>query len=108
MSIGVRAQAEPLRSFNTATFTGSYQAFGTPFVNPIRIIKITNVSNTNATISFDGTNDHELVPSNSFVLYDFSANREVGNQLELAALTQVYIKGAVGVGSVYLSAYYAV
>jgi hypothetical protein len=73
----------------------------------MRVIKITNNSNVLVTISIDGINDNEVLPANSFLLIDFSANRETGNGWELPANTQFYVKGAAGVGLVYLSVYYA-
>lgn len=103
----IRVQAETLRTFNSATFTGSYQTFGSVFSHSIRIMKIQNTSNVSATISLDGINDHDIVPANSFVLYDFSSNKETGGAFSFPASSQIYIKGSAGVGTIYLSAYYA-
>ena len=106
----IRVQIETLRSVNSTAFNGTYQALGSPLSNPARIIKIVNNSNVLVTISDDGVNDKEILPANSFVLLDFSSDRETGNQFSMAANTQIWVKGAAGGGNaglVYLSVYYA-
>jgi len=108
--LDIRVQIETLRSVDSATFTGSYQAIGTPLTHPARIIKLVNNSNVLVTISDDGVTDKEILPSNSFVLLDFSSDRETGNQFSMAANTQIWVKGAAGganSGLIYLSVYYA-
>lgn len=104
--LSIRMFPEALRTFNSATFTGSYQAMGVPLANSIRLVKWTNTANVNVTISWDGVNDHEILPAGSFVLLDVSSNREVANQFEIQNGLQFYVKGSAGIGSVYMSAYY--
>jgi hypothetical protein len=106
-NVQLRILPETLRSRDSATFTGSYQTLGSVLSNTSRLLKITNNSDVDVTISWDGTNDHEFVPSGSFVLLDFCSNRAWDAQLVAAAQTQFYIKGSAGTGSVYLSTYYA-
>lgn len=106
-----RILPEALRSINSSTFTGSYQTVGTAFANPIRIMKITNNSTKDVTVSWDGTNDHDYVPAGSFVLIDVCTNRDENSSagaLFIALGTQIYVKGSAGTGSVYLSCYYGV
>jgi|SRR5690606_10402960 len=93
----------PLISVDSATFTGSYIAFGTGFTYPVRILHIVNNSDQNATISFDGgTTDHLLIPAGSFVLYDFGTNKgESAPVLELKKGSPMVIKGSAGTGLVY-------
>lgn len=97
---------DAIRSIDSATFTGSYQAVGTKLTNPTRIIKFTNNSTVLVTVSWDGTNDHEILPAGSFVLLDVSSDRETSNIFEIGANTQFYVKGAAGTGLVYISTYY--
>lgn len=97
---------DPLRSINSASFTGSYQAVGTPLTNGARIIKFNNLSNVTATLSWDGVNDHEILPTNSFVLLDISAARENAQFFEVQSGTQFYVKGSAGTGLFYISVYY--
>src|SRR5579864_2786085 len=101
--LDVRIHPDTLRSRDSSTFSGSYQTLGTPLPYNSRLIKFTNNSNQSVTISWDGINDHEFVPSNSFVLLDISTNRETANHFDVPANTQFYVKGTAGVGSIYLS-----
>lgn len=105
--IKVRIRPETLRSRDSSTFTGSYQTLGSALDNPCRIIKITNDSDQDILISWDGTNDHEYIPASSFLLLDFSSNRAGQSLLAVAEGTQFYVQGSSGTGSVYLSSYYA-
>lgn len=93
----------PLISVNSATFTGSYIAFGSGFTYQVRILHIVNHSNVDVTISFDGgTSDHIFIPAGSFVLYDFGTNKgESAPALELSKGSPMMIKAAAGVGLVY-------
>lgn len=97
----------PLRSIDSSTFTGSYQALGSTLPNASRIIKITNNSTVLITISWDGVNDHEILPPNSFLLLDVSSNKEVSSICEIPQGTQFLVKASAGTGLVYLSSYFA-
>lgn len=103
----LRIFPETLRSIDSATFTGSYQTLGTVLSFPSRVLKITNDSNTDITLSWDGVNDHEFIPAGSFILLDFTANAVSDSTLVAVAGTQFYVKGSVGTGGVYLSSYFA-
>lgn len=98
-----RAKFEALRSIDSATFTGSYQALGSAFSNPVRILHIINKSDQNVTISTDGgVTDNIYVPANFFSLYDFGANKGTSSDaLELPASMGLLIKGTAGTGLVY-------
>lgn len=99
---------DSLRSIDSATFTGSYQAVGTKLSNPTRIVKFTNNSTKDVTLSWDGSTDHEYLPAGSFLLLDVSSDRETANIFEIGANTQFYVKGSAGTGSFYISTYYGV
>ena len=98
---------DTLRSRDSATFTGSYQTLGGVTTQILRIIKITNNSNVLVTVSWDGTNDHDILPAGSFILLDVMSDRDQNNGFAIPEQTQFYVKGAAGTGSVYLSAYFA-
>lgn len=98
---------ETIRSIDSATFTGSYQALGTPITNPSFILKIVNNSNKDVTVTSDGVHDHDFVPANSFVLYDMSKYGIPTTQF-LPQGTQISVKGSAGTGSVYLVTLYNV
>lgn len=97
---------DTLRSIDSASFTGNYQALGTPLSNGARIVKFTNASSVTVTISWDGVNDNEILPANSFVLLDVSSNKENSQYIEVKMGTQFYAKGSSGTGNLYLSVYY--
>lgn len=97
---------DAIRSIDSATFTGNYQTVGTVLTRGARIIKFTNLSNVTVTLSWDGVNDHEILPTNSFVLIDVSGAKENAQFLEVQMGTQFYAKGSAGTGSFYISVYY--
>jgi hypothetical protein len=108
MAYSNRLAWETLRSVDSATLAGSYVNLGTPLVHPSYILKLVNNSNVTITISIDGINDMDVAPANSFWLYD---EGKVGRDGAFPAMpegTQVMIKGAAGVGSVYLVSQYII
>jgi|SRR6478736_7833278 len=107
---GTKAVYEPIRSIDSSTFTGSYQAIGTPITNPSSILKIVNNSNRLVTISTNGVDDDDILPAGAFTLYDISSDAQAvagGANLRFPANTQFYAKGiAGGTGLVYLVTIY--
>ena len=97
-----------LQTIDSSTFTGSYQALGSAFSAPVRILKISNNSDKNITISWDGSTDHDFVPAQSFVLYDFGTQRgNAAPAMDAAKGIQISVKGTTGTGLVYLAAFAA-
>ena len=95
-----RLRWETLRSINSATLTGGYDALGTPLLNPGFIVKLVNNSTVLVTVSIDGSTDIDVCPAGSFFLYDeFN---------DLPAGTQFYVKGSAGTGLIYLAVQYHV
>lgn len=96
-----RATWEPLRSIDSATFTGSFQAVGTPLAFPSFICKMVNNSDRLVTVSINGTTAIDVCPAGSFWLYD--------EYDSLPAGTQIFVSGlAGGTGLVYLATQYHV
>ena len=109
MGFAVRVLPETLRTINSATFTGSYQALGTALSHNVLLVKITNNSTVGITVSWDGVNDHDFVPAGSFVLYDITANKpQQSPGLFIGKGTVFYVKAAAGVGTVYITTLYGV
>lgn len=106
-SEGSRIFPGTLQNIDSATFTGSYQTLAT-LAFPARIFKITNNSNVDVTVSWNATNDHEFVPAKGFVLIDCAANHQTSGIFSIPKGTVISVKGAAGIGLVYLSYYYAV
>ncbi len=108
MSYTQRLAWETLRTIDSATFTGSYQALGTPLVYPSYICKLVNNSTVLVTISIDGINDVDVAPANSFWLYDEGKVGIAGAFPALPAGTQIYVKGSAGTANVYLVSQYII
>ena len=99
----------PLTSIDSATFTGAYQllsaAAGLPF--PVIMLHIVNNSTVSITISYDGTNDHDFLLSDTDRQLEFQTNAQPNGFVAcLAQGTKIYVKGSAGVGLVYLSGWY--
>ncbi len=104
-----RAQWAKLQSFDTATASGTYQAFGLPLPQPGALVKIINTSTVSVTISDDGVNDKDIFPTSApACIYDFGSDAQgcaANERMALAAGTQLSIKatgGSAGTGLVYL------
>lgn len=105
MAYTTRIAWETLRSIDSATFTGSYQALGTPLAQPSYICKLVNNSTVLVTISIDGINDVDIAPAGSFWLYD--EYKGIVREF-LPKGTQFYVKGSAGTGLVYLVSQYLI
>jgi len=108
MAYTQRLAWETLRSIDSATFTGSYQALGTPLLYPSYILKMVNNSTSLVTISIDGVNDMDVAPASSFWLYDEGKVGLASAFPAMPAGTQVMVKAAAGTGSVYLVSQYII
>lgn len=108
MSSTNRIAWETLRSIDSATFTGSKQAVGTPLAFPSYILKMVNNSTSLVTVSIDGINDVDVAPASSFWLYDEGKVALSASSPALPKGTQIYVTGSAGTGSVYLVSQYIV
>jgi hypothetical protein len=104
-SIIVRLDA--IRSFSSASMTGSYQQVGTALGHPTRLLKMVNNTTQDIAVSFDGTTDNDFVPANGFCLYDMTTNKTAqGGYFSFAIGTKIYVKGTAGTGTFYIMAVY--
>lgn len=107
INLAVRLYPEPIRSLAFGSISGTYAGIGTPFVNPSRITYIVNTTDVLLTFSFDGINDHFVIPSQAYLLIDISSNASItGGAFNIAANQRIYVKGAPGSGTVYLSTFF--
>ena len=108
MGIKNTVKAIAMTSIDSATFTGDYQvisAAGLP--KSCQIVRISNVSNRNITISYDGVADNDYLVAGAVLQLPFQSNSQSPNYCaKLAVGTKVYVKGTAGTGLVYLSGYY--
>lgn len=108
MGITGRIAWETLRTIDSSTLTGSYQALGTPLAHPSFICKLVNNSTVLVTISIDGTTDIDVAPASSFWLYDEGKAGFNSAYPSLPEGTQFYVKGSAGAGSIYLATQYII
>ncbi len=109
--IAIRWRPETLRTLAFGSITANYVAVGAVLANPISSYKISNDTDVNLLISYDGVNDHEFIASNSFILFDIGANKSTRAEgLFLSQGDRIFVKqevGAASSGTVYFSAYFA-
>lgn len=106
----IRIQFEEIRSVAFGDISGAFVAIGNPFEHPIRVVKVVNTTNAEVIISYDGLTEHDVLPSGSFTLYDWCANKSdpAGGAFQ-AVGTQVWVlsDGSPSSGNVYVVAAYA-
>jgi len=106
----VRIRYEDLRSLGFASITGSYATVGTAFVNPVRILKVTNTTDVNILVSFDGVGDQDIVAANSAYVYDYTANKSTQSGFaEQSAGERIYVKAESDLptlGNIYVTIIY--
>ena len=105
-SLGVRVTWETLRSIDSATLTGAYQAIGTPLAHNCFLVKFINEAGNDVTISTNGVTDMDVCPAENFFLYDIGANASREGGISIAKGTQFYVKGTASTGLIYLVALY--
>lgn len=107
----IRVRYEPLRSTAFGDITTGYEGVGLPFANPVRILKVTNLTDKDILVSFDGITDHDVVAANGFFLYDYSSNRSnTAGLLEQPQGDRIYIKAEdtlPTIGTLYVTIVYA-
>ena len=107
----VRVRYEPLRSSGFASITGSYTSVGLPFSNPVRILKVTNLTDVDIFVSLNGVDNHDIVAAKGFFLYDYSSNKSSSaGLLEQPQGDRIYVKAESflpSVGNLYVTVVYA-
>lgn len=110
-SRGIRVIPDALRSSAFGAIGAGYTAIGAVFLNPIRIISFKNLTNQTLIFSYDGVTDHEILPSESGLVLDFTANSAYGAFPFIASGTTVFVKHngvAPTAGEAAVSAYYCI
>lgn len=105
----LRIYPEPLRSIDSGTLSNVYMGIGTPLEFPARVFQIQNTTDVDVLISWDGINDHQIIPSASFTLIDISANKVNDQGWYVTAGQRFYAKEAStpsSNGAVYLTVFY--
>ncbi len=109
-NLAIQIWPEAMRSINSGDLTGTYMGIGSATLNATRVYWIQNNTDVLLTFSWDGVNDHFVLPDDSFFLLDCSSNKSnVGGVLSVPAGTRTYVKainGAPTKGSVNLAIFY--
>ena len=108
MSYGIKLLPDTLRTVAFGAIGVGYTAIGAHFNHPMRIISIKNLTNATLLFSFDGVTDHEVVPSEVGIVWDFCTNRVSTAGAFIGVGTTIYVKqsGVPTSGSVYVSCFY--
>ncbi len=69
---------EPMRSIDSATFSGAYQAVGTPLAHSSVMLIFVNNSSVIVTVSWDGMNDAFPLLPGATVIMDENSNASTG------------------------------
>ena len=95
--------AIPMTSYDVAGFDGSFKVINaTGLDEACDILRITNDSDVDVTISYDGTNDHDFCLLGQVLQLEAPIGRS-----NWAKGTKVYVDGnAQGTGDIYLAGYY--
>lgn len=110
-NLAVRLYPETLRSLAFGSIGAGYAAVGTSFANPARILILQNLTDTSMFFSFDGTNNHFILPSGGQMIIDCTTNRTaVAGTAAIAQGTIVYVKQvtAPSLGAVYVGVIYGI
>ncbi len=92
MAYGKRVLFDAVRELAAGSISGSYAALGTPTSDHTRMLIISNSTNQEVYISFDGTTDNLRMAANSFKLLDLAANKIRDDGLFIASGTQISVK----------------
>lgn len=99
MAFGTRVGFEEIRSAAFGDVGVGYTALGGPLTGACRILRLVNRTNADILISYDGVTDQDVVPMQSFVLYDFTSDRVRDDGFFLAEGTVIWQKQASGAPS---------
>jgi hypothetical protein len=108
-ALAIQFWPESLRSLAFGSISGTYAGIGTATLNPCRLYLIQNETDVLLTFSWDGVNDHFVVPSGAGLIVDVTSNRTsttLSGYLAIPEGTRTYVKGSPTLGSVYLSIFY--
>lgn len=105
-----RLQAITLGTFNAAALAAAYKpiyAGGLP--HALALLRITNKSNVDIIISYDGITDNDYITIDSTFFLPAQMNAQPQNQvMYIPAGTMLSVKQATvpGIGTIYISGYY--
>ena len=106
-----RIKFEELRSLAFGSITGPYVGVGAPFANPVRLLKVTNLTDADLVISFNGITDQDIVSAHGGFVYDYASNKmDPANHLEQPVGDRIYVRVLTTLptdGGVFVTVIYA-
>lgn len=101
---------ETLRTFDSAGLSGTYQAVGGPLLHPAAIVRIINNSGVLVTISTDGINAQDVLPTLTSVEYNATSNTPThGSDATFIPQGRQYlVSGTASTGLIYVVVQYIV
>jgi hypothetical protein len=106
-NIAIQIYPEVLRTLAFGSISSTYAGVGTALKYPGRIYYLVNTTDVLLTFSWDGINDHFVVPAGSYILIDVTSNKTTnGGAFMVAENTRTYVKGSPSLGAVYLTSFF--
>ena len=109
MSQAIRVRSDPIRTLAFSLISGTYYGVGTELSRPARNLYILNDTDRLLTFSFDGVNDHIVLPSLGYWFYDITSNKSRDQGFYLAEGERLYVKTPTTsptTGAVYFTVMY--
>ena len=92
MSQAIRVRFDPLRTLAYTLISGTYYGVGTALTHPARAIYIFNNTDRALDFSFDGVQDHIMLPSYGYWFFDIASNKTRDQGWFLAEGERLYVK----------------
>tara|TARA_R110000868_G_C10792507_1_gene756429 strand:- start:303 stop:635 length:333 start_codon:yes stop_codon:yes gene_type:complete len=105
--MSAKSKLDPVtrQTFNCASLTGAYQVVSAGgFSNDLAIFKAYNSSSNDIDISYNDTDDQDIIPSGGTFILDIQANKE-GERCAWPKGREVFVKGTASAGTLYLTGY---
>lgn len=105
MAFGTKVDFDAVREISFGSISASYTAIGTALTDHARLFCISNSTDVEVYISFDGVTNHLRLAANSFKLFDLTANEVQEDGFFLSVGTSFYVKrvsGAPASGAVWV------
>lgn len=109
--ISTRTLPETIRSWGFGIIGAAYDLIETPLDFPSIQMILTNTTDVDLLLSYDGVNDHLFIASGETIQLQYAVNACGDNGMFVAKLTGIYVKDngvAPGEGAIWLMTFYPV
>lgn len=105
MSAKSKIDPVKMQTFNCASLTASFQVvFAGGFSTDLAVFKMYNSGTTDVTLSYNGVDDQDMIPSGGSFILDIQANKE-GERCAWPKGREVFVKGTAAAGTIYVTGY---